>query len=46
MMPPRRDRHPVAQMVQSTVQWGGPTPKAGGRQLDGRTWDQMPQPFR
>jgi protein gp37 len=23
-------------------QWGGPTPKAGGRMLDGRTWDQMP----
>lgn len=23
-------------------QWGGPTPKAGGRQLDGRTWDEMP----
>ncbi len=23
-------------------QWGGPTPKAGGRVLDGRTWDQMP----
>jgi protein gp37 len=23
-------------------QWGGPTPKAGGRTLDGRTWDAMP----
>jgi protein gp37 len=23
-------------------QWGGTTPKAGGRTLDGRTWDQMP----
>jgi protein gp37 len=23
-------------------QWGGPTPKAGGRELDGRTWDQWP----
>ena len=23
-------------------QWGGQTPKAGGRLLDGRTWDQMP----
>jgi protein gp37 len=23
-------------------QWGGATPKAGGRLLDGRTWDQMP----
>ena len=25
-------------------QWGGRTPKAGGRLLDGRTWDQYPQP--
>lgn len=23
-------------------QWGGRTPKSGGRQLDGRTWNQMP----
>ncbi|MEV8322108.1 phage Gp37/Gp68 family protein [Kitasatospora sp. NPDC056731] len=23
-------------------QWGGHTPKAGGRLLDGRTWDQLP----
>lgn len=23
-------------------QWGGPTPKAGGRELDGRTWDEFP----
>ncbi len=23
-------------------QWGGRTPKSGGRTLDGRTWDQMP----
>jgi protein gp37 len=23
-------------------QWGGPTPKSGGRKLDGRTWDQWP----
>ena len=23
-------------------QWGGQTPKAGGRELDGRYWDQMP----
>jgi protein gp37 len=23
-------------------QWGGRTPKAGGRELDGRPWDQMP----
>lgn len=24
-------------------QWGGRTPKANGRDLDGRTWDQMPE---
>ncbi|WBC02661.1 phage Gp37/Gp68 family protein [Micromonospora sp. WMMA1976] len=24
-------------------QWGGRTPKAGGRHLDGATWDEMPQ---
>lgn len=23
-------------------QWGGLTPKAGGRELDGRTWDELP----
>jgi protein gp37 len=23
-------------------QWGGRTPKAGGRMLDGRTWDELP----
>ncbi len=28
----------------STIEWteGGRTPKAGGRELDGRTWDEMP----
>lgn len=25
-------------------QWGGRTPKAGGRSLEGRTWDQLPRP--
>jgi protein gp37 len=25
-------------------QWGGRTPKAGGRELDGRTWDEFPVP--
>lgn len=25
-------------------QWGGRTPKAGGRLLDGRTWEEMPTP--
>lgn len=24
-------------------QWGGRTPKAGGRHLDGRTWDEFPE---
>ena len=24
-------------------QWGGRTPKAGGRELDGRTWDEQPK---
>ena len=23
-------------------QWGGRTPKSGGRELDGGTWDQFP----
>lgn len=27
-------------------QWGGRTPKAGGRELDGRTYDGMPSPSR
>jgi protein gp37 len=27
-------------------QWGGRTPKAGGRQLDGKEWNQMPLPLR
>ena len=27
-------------------QWGGRTPKAGGRVLDGRTWDEAPARFR
>jgi protein gp37 len=26
-------------------QWGGRTPKANGRELDGRTWDEMPLRF-
>jgi protein gp37 len=25
-------------------QWGGRTPKSGGRDLSGRTWDDMPEP--
>jgi protein gp37 len=27
-------------------QWGGRTPKAGGRTLDGQEWSEMPQPSR
>jgi len=27
-------------------QWGGRTPKAGGRDLDGRTWDALPSTSR
>jgi protein gp37 len=27
-------------------QWGGRTPKAGGRELDGRTWDEIPTPLK
>jgi protein gp37 len=27
-------------------QWGGRTPKAGGRELDGRLWDEMPRRAR
>jgi hypothetical protein len=30
------------QLVQSTGQWGGRTPKALGRELDGQLWDEMP----
>jgi hypothetical protein len=26
-------------------QWGGRTPKSNGRELDGRTWDEMPREF-
>lgn len=26
-------------------QWGGHRPKSGGRELDGRTWDEMPSPL-
>jgi protein gp37 len=37
-----RDRCTAAAVPFFFKQWGGPTPKAGGRVLDGRTWDQMP----
>jgi protein gp37 len=25
-------------------QWGGPRPKSGGRELDGREWNEFPKP--
>jgi protein gp37 len=38
-----RDRCADAEVAFFFKQWGGRTPKAGGRELDGRTWDEMPQ---
>ena len=37
-----RDRCLAAHVPFFFKQWGGRTPKAGGRTLDGETWDQMP----
>lgn len=37
-----RDRCQSAGVAFFHKQWGGRTPKAGGRELDGRTWDEMP----
>lgn len=37
-----RDQCLIASVPFFFKQWGGLTPKAGGRQLDGRTWDEMP----
>jgi protein gp37 len=37
-----RDRCQSAGVAFFHKQWGGRTPKAGGRDLDGRTWDEMP----
>jgi protein gp37 len=39
-----RDRCLAARVPFFFKQWGGRTPKHGGRLLDGRTWDQMPTP--
>ena len=39
-----RDRCTAAGVPFFFKQWGGPTPKANGRLLDGRTWDEMPEP--
>ncbi|MBI3967433.1 MAG: phage Gp37/Gp68 family protein [Chloroflexi bacterium] len=41
-----RDRCLAAGIAFFLKQWGGRTSKAGGRELDGRTWDEMPVPKR
>lgn len=38
-----RDRCAVEGVAFFFKQWGGRTPKAGGRKLDGRTWGELPQ---
>ena len=38
-----RDRCERAGVPFFFKQWGGRTPKAGGRELDGQVWDQMPR---
>ncbi|GGS97848.1 hypothetical protein GCM10010156_65070 [Planobispora rosea] len=38
-----RDRCTAAGVPFFFKQWGGRTPKTGGRELDGRLWEQMPQ---
>lgn len=37
-----RDRCVSERVAYFHKQWGGRTPKSGGRELDGRTWDEMP----
>lgn len=37
-----RDRCQENQVAFFHKQWGGRTPKSGGRLLDGRTWDEFP----
>lgn len=37
-----RDRCVAEQVAYFHKQWGGRTSKMGGRELDGRTWDEMP----
>lgn len=37
-----RDRCVGAGVAFFHKQWGGPRPKAGGRELDGQTWNQLP----
>jgi protein gp37 len=37
-----RDQCSSARVAFFHKQWGGLTPKAGGRELEGRTWDELP----
>ena len=39
-----RDRCSEKEVAFFLKQWGGRTPKTGGRELDGRTWDEFPTP--
>ncbi len=41
-----RDRCVEAEVAFFHKQWGGRTPKAGGRDLDGQIWDEMPPNVR
>ena len=38
-----RDRCVASDVAFFHKQWGGKTPKSGGRDLDGRTWDEFPR---
>jgi protein gp37 len=38
-----RDRCQHGEIAFFHKQWGGIRPKSGGRELDGRTWDEMPK---
>jgi protein gp37 len=38
-----RDRCQEEGVAYFFKQWGGRRPKTGGRELDGRTWDELPR---
>ncbi|MFI6984223.1 DUF5131 family protein [Embleya sp. NPDC050154] len=38
-----RDQYQTAKVPFFFKQWGGRTPTANGRELDGRTWDDHPR---
>jgi protein gp37 len=40
-----RDQCKVAGLAFFFKQWGGLRPKSGGRKLDGREWNQFPEPL-